>query len=53
MNNKENTLRKVLALLLLPALTLFLLGCDKQNIKENGMQTKSSESLAQIQPARF
>jgi carbonic anhydrase len=47
MNSKENTLSKLLALLLLPALTLFLLGCDKQNIKENSMQTKSPESLAQ------
>lgn len=47
MNNKENTLSKVLALLLLSALTLFLLSCDNQNIKENNTQTKNPESRMQ------
>ena len=43
MNNTKTTLSKVLTSLLLPALSLFLLSCDKQQIRE----APSSENFEQ------
>ena len=55
MYHEENTVSKKSAFLLLPAAILFLLSCDKQNIKENNTNVNVPEShlhdpLAYSQP---